>query len=125
MCVYCNNCGNEGHIYRHCKYPVLSYGIVCIHTNKILMIQRKDSICYIEFIRGKYKLDNKSYILNLLNRCSIEERNRLKNNSFDWLWNTLWFSGKEKKVQTDRMIKENIIPVKNYLKNYNQNCYLN
>ena len=106
MCVYCNNCGNEGHIYRHCKYPVLSYGIVCIHTNKILMIQRKDSICYIEFIRGKYKLDNKSYILNLLNRCSIEERNRLKNNSFDWLWNTLWFSGKEKKVQTDRMIKE-------------------
>ena len=29
------------------------------------MIQRKDSICYIEFIRG-YKLDNKSYIFNLL-----------------------------------------------------------
>ena len=50
--VYCNNCGNEGHLYRQCRLPVLSYGIICINSeNKILMIRRKDSLSYLEFLR--------------------------------------------------------------------------
>ena len=53
------------------------------------MIQRKDSICYIEFLRGKYKLDNISYIKNLLNRCSVEERHLLSIHKFDELWEIL------------------------------------
>ncbi len=28
MDKYCNNCGNEGHYYRECRYPILSYGII-------------------------------------------------------------------------------------------------
>ena len=54
---YCNNCGYEGHLYRNCKLPVLSYGvlIVRIPDKQVLMVQRKDSIAYIEFLRGKYK----------------------------------------------------------------------
>ena len=106
MNLYCNNCGNQGHLYRQCKYPVLSYGIICIHESKILMIQRKDSICYIEFLRGKYKIDNPTYIVELLNRCSVSERTLIRNNSFDELWTKLWFSGDKQKPQTDRMIKE-------------------
>jgi len=70
------------------------------------MIQRKDSISYIEFLRGKYDLNNSSYIVDLLNTCSIEERGRIQSYSFDDLWNTLWFSGGNHKKQTDRMIKE-------------------
>ena len=53
--AYCNNCGSDGHLYRNCKLPVLSYGILCFtDEHNILMIQRKDSLSYIEFIRGKY-----------------------------------------------------------------------
>jgi 8-oxo-dGTP pyrophosphatase MutT (NUDIX family) len=103
---YCNNCGIVGHLYKHCKHPVLSYGILCIHNSKLLMIQRKDSIGYIEFLRGKYKINNPEYILELLNRCSLTEREQIKTLSFDDLWSKLWFSGKEKKKQTERMIKE-------------------
>ena len=107
MNVYCNNCGNESHLYRNCKLPVLSYGILCFtEEHKILMIQRKDSISYIEFLRGKYDLNNPAYILDLLNTCSLEERKRIQSYSFDDLWNILWFSGKNKKKQTDRMVKE-------------------
>jgi 8-oxo-dGTP pyrophosphatase MutT (NUDIX family) len=107
MTIYCNNCGNEGHVYKHCKFPVLSYGVICFtKDSQILMIQRKDSINYIEFLRGKYKLDDIPYIVGLLNGCSVEERTRLVSYNFDDLWNRLWFSGQYKKPQTDRMIKE-------------------
>lgn len=104
--VYCNNCGNEGHVYRQCRLPVLSYGILCINKeNKVLMIRRKDSLSYIEFLRGKYSIDDIPYIQKLLNTCSVNERELLKTLSFDELWKQLWFQTSEKK-QTDRMVKE-------------------
>ena len=104
--IYCNNCGNEGHLYRHCKLPVLSYGVLLFtHDKKLLMIQRKDSISYIEFLRGKYKLEDKDYILKLLNCCSISEVELLRTLSFDELWDNLWFSNGSRK-QTDRMLRE-------------------
>jgi 8-oxo-dGTP pyrophosphatase MutT (NUDIX family) len=107
MNLYCNNCGNKGHLYRGCRYPVMSYGIMCFTKDKkILMIQRKDSLNYIEFLRGKYKLIDQKYILDLLEGCSVSERDRLYNDSFDTLWSNLWFSGPHKKPQTERMIKE-------------------
>ena len=36
--IYCNNCGNEGHLYRHCRLPVLSYGILCINKDKLFQL---------------------------------------------------------------------------------------
>ena len=67
MNIVCNNCGNKGHLYRDCKHPILSYGILLFHQDihcnfKIVMIERKNSISYIEFLRGKYK-----DIYNILN----------------------------------------------------------
>lgn len=103
---YCNNCGIEGHLYRTCNLPVLSYGILCFKENKLLMIQRKDSIAYIEFLRGKYSLSDQEYILKLLNACSVNERELIKSSTFDELWTKLWFTDIQKKTQTDRMIKE-------------------
>ena len=101
MNIYCNNCGNEGHLYRHCRLPVLSYGIILINDDKLLMIQRKDSLSYIEFLRGKYELNKPEYILTLLNTCSVQERDYIKTLSFDDLWSKLWFSGKVQKKQTE------------------------
>ena len=54
---FCNNCGKQGHLFNHCKIPITSIGIICFNKtenmkNKFLMICRKDSIGYIEFLRG-------------------------------------------------------------------------
>ena len=92
--VYCNNCGVKGHLYRECKNPVSSYGNIIYKIEndepKILMIQRKDSLCYIEFIRGKYDLYNSKYIQILINKCSLIEKQKLLNKSFNDLWKELW-----------------------------------
>jgi ADP-ribose pyrophosphatase YjhB (NUDIX family) len=103
--LYCNNCGNEGHLYRYCRLPVLSYGVLCINDEKVIMIQRKDSLSYIEFLRGKYDINDSEYLIKLFNGCSIKERDKIKINSFDKLWDDLWITLESKK-QNERMIKE-------------------
>ena len=63
--TFCSNCANIGHLFHNCKYPITSVGIIVYRINNInnkieyLMIRRKDTIGYIEFIRGKYPLNNK------------------------------------------------------------------
>ncbi len=39
--------------------------------------ERRHSICYIEFLRGKYDLSNTDYIQNLINCCSVDEKQSL------------------------------------------------
>ena len=91
--IVCNNCGLSGHIYRDCRNPVMSYGhlLFDVHQEpKILMILRKDSLCYIEFLRGKYDVYNVSYIQTLIDKCSLEEKQRLLSHTYDELWVMLW-----------------------------------
>jgi len=92
--VYCNNCGLKGHIQRDCRNPVLSCGNLIFRTDKdepqVLMIQRKDSLCYIEFIRGKYDVFNIDYIQILIDKVTLDEKRNIINMSFDELWSTLW-----------------------------------
>ena len=50
---YCNNCGNFGHVYANCRHPILSYGVILYQIDKhkvprIVMIERKDSLSFIE-----------------------------------------------------------------------------
>ena len=93
---FCNNCGNYGHLYRECRHPVLSYGILLFHKDKnnifrIVLVERKDSISFIEFIRGKYKtVYNKDYLNLLFSRLSNNEKQLLIKNDFSSLWNNLW-----------------------------------
>ena len=54
------------------------------------MIRRKDSLGFVEFVRGKYPLTNREYILNILNEMTVEERDRVKTKTFDELWDSLW-----------------------------------
>ena len=91
--IVCNNCGHRGHMYRECRKPVLSYGQMMYRMDpvpKLLMIMRKDSLCYIEFLRGKYDIYNLSYIQTLIDKCSNEEKQKLVNGCFDTLWGELW-----------------------------------
>jgi len=93
---YCNNCGNYGHVYKSCRHPILSYGILLYYYDKdkiprTIMVERKDSLSYIEFLRGKYKSAyNYDYIKLLLGRMTVQERECLKTKEFDELWKNLW-----------------------------------
>ena len=128
---YCNNCGNYGHIYKDCRHPVLSYGII-LYCNvgdsgyKVVMVERKDSLSYIEFIRGKYNSQNNyEYIKLLISRMTNKEKNNLKIHNFDKLWNDLWIhtDSINKKIQKEYHKSKNIF---NLLKNgaiYNKKEY--
>ena len=54
------------------------------------MICRKDSLGYVDFIRGKYPLYNKRYIQNIINEMTIDEKSKLLRLSFKELWKDLW-----------------------------------
>ena len=54
------------------------------------MVRRKDTIGYVEFIRGKYPIYNKLYLKNIISEMTVEEKNKILNNEFDILWKELW-----------------------------------
>ena len=90
----CNNCGKQGHLFHQCKLPITSYGIIVFrHSNKglqFLMIRRKDSFGYIDFIRGKYVCYNIEQIQQIINEMSLCEKERLLTEPFEKLWKLLW-----------------------------------
>tara|TARA_B100001758_G_C18413920_1_gene617942 strand:- start:3699 stop:4496 length:798 start_codon:yes stop_codon:yes gene_type:complete len=99
---FCNNCGRSGHLFHSCKKPITSSGIACFKKDirgnlEYLLICRKDTLGYVDFIRGKYPLYNVSYIQNLINEMTIEEKNKILTKDFKFLWNELWgnFSGQQ------------------------------
>lgn len=98
--IFCANCGGGGHIYKSCNHPVTSFGLICFrlsynHETKkyepeYVMVQRKDSLSYVEFIRGKYNIENKKYILKLFSNMTLKERENIHVCDFDSLWKNLW-----------------------------------
>jgi len=93
--IFCNNCGNVGHIFYQCKQPIISVGVIVYRINSLnepeyLLIRRKDTIGYVEFMRGKYTIYSKMYLMNIISEMTIHEKNNILNNSFDTLWNNLW-----------------------------------
>ena len=91
---YCNNCGKPGHQYHQCKMPIISIGIIAFRRSsdglQLLMIRRKNTLGYMDFMRGKYSIYNKEYIFNLLKEMTIEEKENIKKYGFDQLWRELW-----------------------------------
>jgi 8-oxo-dGTP pyrophosphatase MutT (NUDIX family) len=92
----CANCGCIGHTFRDCAEPVTSYGIIGVKLiegiPQYLLICRRDSISYVEFMRGKYRLHDSAYIATLIDGMTIDERARMLKHDFDALWEALWAS---------------------------------
>ena len=90
----CNNCGKQGHSFHQCKLPITSYGVIVFRPSEkglqYLMIRRKDSFGYIDFIRGKYSPYNIYQIQNIINEMSVVEKERILKESFTTLWNDMW-----------------------------------
>jgi len=114
----CNNCGKQGHQFHQCKLPITSYGIIAfrikdpawtlsigLSTNsgkshngidslaqnvEFLLIKRKDSLRFVDFIRGKYTISDETYLKQLLSNMTISERELLRTSTFDDLWKHVW-----------------------------------
>jgi 8-oxo-dGTP pyrophosphatase MutT (NUDIX family) len=109
---YCTNCGQSGHIFRNCLSPVTSYGMIAVkytddhiqqsmyssqssivpscQSLQFLLIRRKDSLSFIEFIRGKYGHSDEEYIGKLLRNMTQHEQEMLLQRSFSELWYQIW-----------------------------------
>jgi len=115
---HCSNCNKLGHFFRDCKEPVTSYGIIAYRVRQpasslepavlnqiektdtingldekqveVLLIQRRDTLGYVEFMRGKYLVGNVDYIMSLFNQMTVSELERLDAYDFETLWNALW-----------------------------------
>lgn len=61
---------------------------------KFLMIQRKDTMGYIDFIRGKYSNTDEDEKMKKINIClsemTFKEKESLLTQDFDQIWNNLW-----------------------------------
>jgi 8-oxo-dGTP pyrophosphatase MutT (NUDIX family) len=54
------------------------------------MIQRKHTLGYIEFIRGRYNIDNIDGIVYLFQQMTPREIELISKNDFDKLWSDFW-----------------------------------
>ena len=91
----CNNCGTYGHLFYNCKKPITSFGIVCYRiteTNMIeyLLVQRKDSLGYVDFLRGKYNENNNFQLKNIINEMTETEKHNILTMTYTALWDKLW-----------------------------------
>lgn len=93
--IRCANCGRVGHVYKVCKYPISSFGVICFRVRKdsvieYLMVQRKFSLCFVEFVRGNYSLQNRAYIMRLFWNMTESERMALLSGPFRRVWDSFW-----------------------------------
>jgi 8-oxo-dGTP pyrophosphatase MutT (NUDIX family) len=100
----CRNCGINGHLYKDCIHPIMSFGIICYdidENNKIryLMIQRKDSLSFMEFIRGKYNTSDIVYIKQLISAMTSNEKLLIVKKSFDDIWNYAWYQNNSSNIK--------------------------
>jgi 8-oxo-dGTP pyrophosphatase MutT (NUDIX family) len=109
---HCTNCGLSGHVFRNCLSPVTSYGLIAVRymndnnasslfsksttisngndSIQFLLIQRKDSLSFVEFIRGKYSPYEDEYIGRLLRGMTDVEQAQILSKTFDELWHSVW-----------------------------------
>ena len=111
--MLCSNCLQHGHQSKQCPQPITSYGVILFRvkadwnqaaellqgsatgleaTDKIeyLLIQRRDSIGFVEIMRGKYRTTDTEYVKKHINGMTQVERDNLLNRPFDELWESLW-----------------------------------
>ena len=118
--MYCNNCGGQGHVFKMCKDPITSCGLLLLRGPfeplklpsdpklvSVLMVRRKDSMSYMEFIRGKYDPNDKNYVRMLISNMTVDEQKTISTEDFDTLWTKLWGQGRDTRSMEYEIAKEN------------------
>jgi len=115
--VYCTNCGHQGHMTKQCTQPITSFGAIVFRVKgewnqaksllssdtvitgletvpnsniEYLLIQRRDSLGFIDILRGKYKPTDYDYIKQQIRGMTVSEQERILTLPFDTLWEELW-----------------------------------
>ena len=70
-------------------------------NSEYCLICRRNSIGYVEFIRGKYSFKRKNYIKKLFSLMSKNELEDILANDFETLWKKLWLIDDKKFVETN------------------------
>lgn len=146
---HCINCNSIFHVLKDCKEAITSFGIIIFKIvnsqeeeinddpNKLnrytppneriypkikfLMIQRKDTMSYIDFLRGKYSdvEPEKSKMIKIqFSEMTCKERDDIANKSFDYLWNKLWVN------HNSRLYKNEMEISRMKFNNINKSYYL-
>lgn len=55
-----------------------------------MMVQRKKSLGYLEFMRGRYTLTMVDKLIHLFQQMTPQELDDIQTKDFDYLWNNLW-----------------------------------
>lgn len=128
----CGNCGLGGHFWKNCTEPITSYGLCAFrnvstdetpehfrdqlgetfldgifeNTLRILLVQRKDTMGFVDFLRGRYSSNPEkrdAQIRTFFSEMTHDERNKLRKKSdqtinelFDNLWRQLWVNHRSK-----------------------------
>lgn len=109
--MFCTNCGEIGHGSKQCVQPITSFGTILFRfpgtisqaeallrgepyesqlKPDFLLIQRRDSLGFIDIMRGKYRLGDTEYIVTQLRGMTSTEQNKILYEPFDVLWEGLW-----------------------------------
>lgn len=126
---------DDKNIFNNKKYNPMSKGIGFESPNdienfsmyknniKFLMIRRKHSLGYIEFIRGRYNIENVDGIIFLFRQMTSNEIKKIGNSDFDDLWNDLW----QNNINKNNYHNEYLLSKKSFekLKNYDGENFLN
>jgi 8-oxo-dGTP pyrophosphatase MutT (NUDIX family) len=64
---------------------------------EFMLVKRRHSLNYIEFIRGKYDPCDIERIESMFSLMNIDEVEMIKNKEFNYLWNNLWMKNAHKK----------------------------
>jgi 8-oxo-dGTP pyrophosphatase MutT (NUDIX family) len=113
----CSNCGFLGHNYRDCQSPVTSFGTLLFRVKnpewsqesvlaktphsitgfensssdiEVLLIQRRDSLGFVDLLRGKYSIHDIEYIKKQISGMTDYEREKIVKKDFDDLWSEMW-----------------------------------
>jgi hypothetical protein len=96
----CTNCGGVGHLFRQCIAPVMSYGVIMARARQgrdfsitktlsttydyvtglesqpleFLLIQRRDSLGFIELMRGRYRVNDVDYMILHMKRITADPK---------------------------------------------------
>lgn len=116
---HCSNCGIAGHSYRECQSPVTSFGTILFRvkqsnwsqektlvgtahsvtgfegvfpTIEVLLIQRRDSLGFVDLLRGKWSIHDVEYIKKQIYGMTDREREKIISRDFDDLWSEMWGS---------------------------------
>lgn len=76
--------------------PIISYGIILYTYDKTskqlkyLLLRRKNTFGFIDFVRGNYIRENIFHLQNIINEMTENERQIIASKPFHELWRNLW-----------------------------------